>query len=82
MEWGPCIFDLNGLHLLTQSHQSSQSQVSSLIPHPAVIVDRVIPGFIRDPEGIVNNFPVFGFVFEIPFYSGFELILAAMFLPV
>jgi len=63
MEWGPCIIALKGLHLLTQSHQSSQSQVSSLMPHPAVIVDRVFPGFLRHPEGIVKNFPVFLFCF-------------------
>ena len=82
MEWGPCVIALKGLHLLTQSHQSSQSQMSSIMPHPAVIVDRVIPGFIRDPERIVKDFPVFMFCFEIPVYSGFELILAAMFMPV
>ena len=59
MEWVPCIIALKGLHLLTQSHQYSQSQVSSFMPHPAVIVDRVIPGFIRVPEGILKIFPVF-----------------------
>ena len=82
MEWVSCIIALKGLHLLNLSHKSSQSQESSLMQHPEVVVDRVFPGFIRDPEGIVKNFPFFCFVFEIPFYSGFELILAAMFMPV
>ena len=67
MKWGPCIFALKGLHLLTQSHQSSPSQVSSLMPHPAVIVDRVIPKFHQRPWRKSKEFPCF-FVFFLKFF--------------